>query len=284
VRGAWLSLPVLLWAASASAQSMRPFSTFRQQHGETRLRANLQYAAGLLRVRPGQATELYRMDVAYDQDRFVPRSGFDASRGQVFLGVEPAGRGGLRVVSQSQLRQGAKIWFSPSVDLALDVGLGAVDADVDLGGLRLTELNLETGASRAIVRFSRPNGTRCQIAQLSAGAAELSVLSLGNSRCDRINFEGGVGKVVLDFGGTWTASSEVQVKMAMGELTLRLPRQVGVRLTLDKFLSSFQPSGLVRRGDSFESPAYDGVDRHLDIAVTSAVGQVRVEWADGSDR
>ena len=39
--------------------------------------------------------------------------------------------------------------------------------------------------------------------------------------------------------------------MALGEVTLRLPRQVGVRITLDKFLSSFDPQGLVRRGTSY---------------------------------
>jgi hypothetical protein len=278
MRSALLALALLPWAGSASAQSMRAFSTFRQQHGETRLRANLQYAAGVLRLDAGPAAELYRMDVSYDQDRFVPRSEFDAARGEVRLGVEAAGRGGLRVVSQNQLRQMANVSFSPGVDLALDVGLGAVDADLELGGLRLTDLNLETGASRAVIRFSQPNGTRCRSAQLTAGAAELSVVGLGNSRCDRIEFQGGVGKVALDFGGSWTASSEVEVKMAMGELTLRLPRQVGVRVTLDKFLSSFEPSGLVRRGNSFESPGYDRESRHLDIAVTTAVGQVRVEW------
>jgi hypothetical protein len=143
---------------------MRPFSTFRQQHGETRLRADLQYAAGVLRLGAGPADELYRMDVSYDEDRFVPRSRFDAVRGEVLLGVEAAGRGGLRVVSQHQLQQSATVSFSPNVDLALNVGVGAVDADLDLGGLRLTELNLETGASRAVVRFSKPNGTRCRSA------------------------------------------------------------------------------------------------------------------------
>lgn len=278
MRSALVAL-ALLWAGTASAQSMRPFSTFRQQHGETRLRANLQYAAGVLRLGAGPATELYRMEVSYDQDRFVPRSDFDAVRGQVLLGVETAGRGGLRVVSQNQLRQVANVSFSPDVDLALDVGLGAVDADLELGGLRLTDLNLETGASRAVIRFSRPNGTRCRSAQFSAGAAQLSVIGLGNSRCDRIDFQGGGGKVALDFGGSWTASSEVEVKMAMGELTLRLPRQIGVRITLDKFLSSFEPTGLVRRGNSFESPGYDRDSRHLDIELTTAVGEVRVEWA-----
>jgi hypothetical protein len=284
MRSALLALALLTVAGAASAQSMRTFSTFRQHHGETRLRVNLQYAAGVLRIGAGAATELYRMDVSYDQDRFVPRSEFDAASGQVLLGVETAGRGGLRVVSQKQLRQMARVAFSPGVDLALDVGLGAVDADVELGGLRLTDLNLETGASRAVIRFSQPNGTRCQTAQFSAGAAELSAIGLGNSRCDRIEFEGGVGKVVLDFGGTWTATSAVEVKMAMGELTLRLPRQVGVRVTLDKFLSSFHPSGLVRQGDRFESPGYDRDSRHLDIEVTSAVGEVRVEWVNSGEK
>ncbi len=70
--------------------------------------------------------------------------------------------------------------------------------------------------------------------------------------------------------------------MAMGEVTLRLPRRVGIRVNLDKFLSSFQPADLVRRGNSFVSPNYDSADRRVDINVTTAVGGVNVEWADGN--
>ena len=68
--------------------------------------------------------------------------------------------------------------------------------------------------------------------------------------------------------------------MAVGELTLRLPRKVGVRLTLDRFLASFDPAGLVRTGNAFKSPGYDQADRTLDIDVTTAVGGVKVEWAE----
>ena len=64
----------------------------------------------------------------------------------------------------------------------------------------------------------------------------------------------------------------------MGELTLRLPRNVGVRLTLDRFLVSFDPAGLVRTGDAFQSPGYERAERTLDIDVTTAVGGVKVEW------
>lgn len=269
-----------LWAVSAQAQTMRPFSTFRQLHGETRLSARVEYGAGSLRVGPGAPGELYRMNLSYDEDRFVPVSDFDASSRTVVLGLRAAGEGGVRVVSGNQLRQLATIAISPRADLALDLRLGAVDADVELGGLRLSDLDLKTGASRATVRFSRPNGMRCRHAAFSAGAAEVSVLGLGNSRCDEIVFEGGMGTVLLDFSGTWSSSARVEVKMAVGEITLRLPRRVGIRLTMDKFLSSFEPTGLVRRGDAFVSPNSDRAEPRLDLNLTTAMGGVRIEWAE----
>ena len=74
-----------------------------------------------------------------------------------------------------------------------------------------------------------------------------------------------MGKVLLDFGGAWTSNAKVGVKMAMGELTLRLPRRAGVKITMDKFLSSFEPAGLLRHGESFQSPNYDRAQRHLDL-------------------
>jgi hypothetical protein len=274
------ALALCLGAPVAAAQSMRPFSTYRQWHGETRVDARLEYAAGALRLAAGRPNELYRMDVLYDSDRYLPVSDFDAARSGVVLGLRATGEGGLRVVSKSQLRQTAAVTFSPKSDLALAVTLGAVDGDLELGGLRRTDLRLQAGASRATVRFSQPNATRCRAATLGAGAAELSVLALGNSRCDRIAFEGGVGRVMLDFGGAWTSSSHVEVKMALGEVALRLPRQVGVRITLDKFLTTFEPQGLVRRGTSYFSPGYDQAARHLDIDVTTAVGGVTVDWLE----
>jgi hypothetical protein len=280
VRAILLASALALCAGDLAAQSLRPFTTFRQWHGETRLDARLEYAAGTIRVAAGRPDDLYRMDASYDEERYLPVSDFEASDDAVTLGLTSAGRGGIRAVSREHPAQTAAISFSPRADLALDVELGAVDGDFDLGGLRVSALRLSAGASRASVRFSKPNGIRCRVAELKAGAAELSVGGLGNSRCDRIGFEGGVGKVTLDFGGAWTSSSKVSVNMALGEVTLRLPRRVGVSITLDKFLTSFDPEGLERRGTSYRSPGYDQADRHLDIDISTAAGAVKIEWGD----
>ena len=181
LRATALLAGLTLWSAAASAQTMRPFTTFRQMHGETRLTARLEYAAGSLRLGAGRPNELYRMDLSYDQDRFLPISDFDISSATAVLGLKAEGVGGVRVISRNQLQQVAAVTISPRVDLALDLTLGATDADVELGGLRLTDLDLKTGASQAVVRFSQPNKIRCRHATVSAGAAEISFLGLGTA-------------------------------------------------------------------------------------------------------
>jgi hypothetical protein len=280
MRAAAVGVALVGWAGTLSAQTMRPFGTFRQLHGESRLDARLEFAAGRLRVVAGRGGELYRMMLSYDADRFVPLSSYDASRNSATLGVEPVAEPGLRVVSRHQLQQDAEVELSPRTDLALDVSLGAVEADLDLGGLRLAELHLEAGASRSVVRFSQPNPIRCRTADISAGAAEVSILKLGNSRCDQVRVEGGIGRMTLDFGGAWTGSQRADLSLAVTELRLRLPRHVGVRITMDRFLASFDPDGLVRRGNEWLTPGYEQAARHLDLALKTTVGGVRIDWTN----
>jgi len=87
-----------------------------------------------------------------------------------------------------------------------------------------------------------------------------------------------VGKMMLDFGGAWTRSQQVELNLAVTELRLRLPREVGVRIQMDRFLSSFEPAGLERRGKDWVSRGYDPARPHLDVALQTAMGTVRVDW------
>ena len=169
------------------------------------------------------------MDLSYDGERFAPRQRLRRvprrrrarARGQ-------RAAAGLRVVSRNQLRQSASVAFSPRVDLDARLQRSApwtpTSSWAGCGSpTRPTDRRQPgRGALLPAQRHALPLGLEC-----TAGAAELSVLGLGNSRCDRLDFEGGMGKVTLDFGGAWTSSSQVGVKMAVGELTLRLPRQAG---------------------------------------------------------
>ncbi len=281
-RAAPIVLALALAGGMLPAQTMRSFTTARQLHGESRLAAHLEYGSGSLRILPGAASgDLYRMRLWYDAERFSPTSSFEPATGTVRLALGRTGTAGLRIASRERLdEQTAVLTLSPQVALTLDLRLGAVDGDIELGGLQLTELALATGASRTAIRFSRPNAARCTTASVSAGAADISMYRLGNSRCQQVRFEGGIGKAVLDFTGAWPADASVNVRMAVGALTLRLPRAVGIRLTMDRFLSSFPSEGWNRQGAAYLSAGYAKASRHINIALTTAIGGVSVEWVD----
>jgi hypothetical protein len=281
MRAAMLTAALLLGAGGTAlpAQTLTTFSVSRQFHGEVHLVAGIEYAGGSLHVGAGAPGSLYAMKLAYDADRFEPVSTWDAGRTAVTLGLRSRQRGTMGVNTETA-KQDATITFSPQADLALTFALGAAQSVVDFGGLRLASLSVQTGASQTEVRFSRPNTMRCTLAAFSAGAAELTVRGLGNSRCDRVTFEGGVGSVLLDYTGAWQGDAVLDAKLAVGGLTLRIPRSVGVTLTTEQFLASFQPQGFSRQGNRYVSANNDAAKRHLDVTLTTSLGGVTVEWVD----
>ncbi len=247
----WGTLLVLsLGTGLAHAQTMRSFSAARQVHGETNFTATIRLASGTLRLAPGGASLLYNMEVVYDADRFKPLGRFDPVASEVLLGLESIGGGGLRVSKAAQLDQAANVVLSSAVDLTFDAGLEAVNAELELGGMRLVSFSLRNGGSRTVVRFSH------------------------------IVFQGDVGAAMLDFSGTWRADMRLEASMAGGGLTIKLPRGLGVSMTADNFLALLDPQGFVERDGEYTSQDYGEAERHLDISLKASLGQVKIEWID----
>lgn len=271
---------LLVVSAPLAAQTMRSTTVTRQRHGIGDLNARIEFAAGTLTLRAARGSALYGMSLQYDADRYSPVSRFDPSSKGLVLGVQNVGNSGLRVSSKRHLQQNAVIELSPEVNLSLDLSFGAVEAGVDLGGLRLTDARIRTAASQTSVRFSQPNRAVCSSLELNAGAAKFEAVALGNSGCQEIRFDGGIGEVTLDLTGQWVADSRLVANVAVGGLTLRLPRQLGVELVVDRFLASFNPVGFTRKGSSYFSEGYDGRERHLRIEIKTTVGDINVEWVN----
>jgi hypothetical protein len=269
-------------AGAVHAQSLREYSSTRQDHGESRLAATIKYAGGTLSLMPAPPGILYALRLTYDADRFAPVAQFDPAVPRLTLGTEALPRSGGMRVSYHGTPPAATIGLGTRADLDLDIELGAAEATLELGGIRISRLKLETGASKTVVRFSESNPIRCSAAEFSAGAAELVVTGLGYSRCGKVDFHGGVGKVTLDFSGRWTGQVHLDAGMAMGELVLRLPRRAGVRIAFDKFLATFAPAGLVRSADGrmWSSAGFENAPQHLVVDLETAFGGVTVEWID----
>lgn len=268
----------LLCAPGLSAQQMRNYEYARPLHGERRLNAVIEFAAGRLVLRSADRGRLYGLSLNYDAERFRPIGRYDADAAEVHLGVESIGSGGIRVDRRRALPQQALIELPGDVDLTLDASLGAAESTLDLGGLRLSALEVKTGASRTTINFETPTTGSCRTASVSSGAGELTITEAGNSGCRSWRLEGGVGEVNFDLSGAWPADARLTLNMALGGVTLTAPRDLGLRVRLSGFLSNFDAKGFSEDGKTYTSNNFASARRHIEVEVSSALGGVSVVW------
>ncbi|MDX1494059.1 MAG: toast rack family protein [Longimicrobiales bacterium] len=263
-----LTLPL-----AVQAQSWRTVTMSQQLEGEDDLRVSVRYGAGIFSVRSVEEGLLYRMHLEYDEDRFEPVAEYSGNR--LELGVETKRRGmNIDTDEAGELR----LELARGVPMELDLEFGAVKADLDLGGLSLTDLELSTGASESQVEISEPNPSRIGTARFEVGAAEFTALQLGNLNANRIEVDAGVGSITLAFDGRWQRDAEVEIDMGLGSLELQVPEGLGVRLRKDSFLTSLDSEGLIKRGDVYESLDFEDADRRITIELDAAFGSVSVVW------
>ncbi len=279
--GCALGLAALVAAGPLGAQTMRTYGASRPvADAQPPLRTTLEFGAGRVVVRAGADDALYDVGLRYDADRYTPLHRYDPRTGILQLGLKTVGGTGLRVTSRGQLEQVARFAFAPTVPIILQAHLGASEAVLDLGGLTLVELVVRSGVTRGTVDFSSPTRGDCREALFSVGAAELVAMRLANAGCAEVRVEGGVGRAVLDFTGSWRRNTRLTAELSMGTLTLRIPRGTGVRVTADRFLTRFDLDDFARTGNTWSTPDFAGATRTLSVALTTNVAGFEVEWVD----
>ncbi|MFL5579135.1 MAG: hypothetical protein ACJ8AO_02095 [Gemmatimonadaceae bacterium] len=258
-----------------AAQEWRTLDVSRQLRDTTPLHVRVSYGSGKAALRAVDSPALYQMQLKYDARRAEPVHVYDAEGRSLRLGVTQQSMrfSGNRDMDGAEMR----LDLTRSVPLDLSLELGAVEADLDLSGLRLEALKLETGASETRLRFDAPNTSRMRALDLQVGAASFRGSRLANANADEVRVRGTVGEVELDFGGQWTRDVELHVEVTLGSVTVHVPADVGVRLELDRFLSSFEHDGMTKRGGAWVSDNWETARYHLRIKSRSALGSFELD-------
>jgi hypothetical protein len=164
------------------------------------------------------------------------------------------------------------------IDLAFELGAG--EARLDLTGLKITGMNLETGASDMHVITREQNTVPMRTATISAGVGNVKAEGLGFLNFEHLTFEGGLGSCHLDLSGEMRNDASVSAEIGMGSLIIVLPKDLGVRMkSNDSFLSRTNYHRFIRMNDdTYETPAYLGATRRISMNINSGIGSVSVKW------
>jgi hypothetical protein len=264
----------LVWPALAAGQSWRTITSSRQLEDNDEVRVYVEYGAGHFKLQSADDGLLYSMSLRYDEEAFEPITDFSGDR--LRIGVETVGRG-IKLGRRNGDGE-LDLKLARGVPLDLDLEFGAVRADLDFGGMALTDLDLSTGASESNVDVSEPNPTAMEHAHFEVGAAEFTARHLGNLNAAAIDVDAGVGEVTLWLNGRWEQNANLSIEMGLGALELRIPEGLGVRLRKQSFLTSLDPQGLVKRGDAYYSLDWENAERRVTIDLQAAFGSVDIVW------
>jgi hypothetical protein len=235
---------------------------------------DITFGAGELRVRPGVEEGLLEAVFTYNVDELRPVLEYDrhGDRMDVRLHIETDG---LSLNFGDKTRNEWDIRLSDRVPISLNVDLGAARGRIDLGGLRLTETRIRTGAADVEVEWGEVNPELLDLLEVDAGAANLKMRKLGNAHFDHMNFTGGAGNFDLDFSGDWQESARVSIDAGLSNLTLVVPRDVGVKVNAgDKALTNVNARDLRRRGSAWVNDAYGESELELIINVDLGLGNL----------
>jgi N-terminal domain of toast_rack, DUF2154 len=110
--------------------------------------------------------------------------------------------------------------------------------------------------------------------QLGAGESDLDLDSLTLTALD---LSMGAGETAVDLTGDYERDLAANIEGGVGEATVRLPGEVGVRVDAEGGLGEINTEALQRRGEAYVNDAYGDSDVTLDVDIRGGVGQINLE-------
>ncbi len=227
---------------------------------------SLAFGAGTLTVQPG-ADALVSGTATYNVSDFKPSVTVSGSTARIE-------QGNWRVNGIPDLTNIKNEWKlslgKTPIDLTVDAG--AYHAEYEFGGLALTNLTVNDGASDTKVNFSSPNPADMNLLHYETGASNVSLTGLGNANFASLEFDCGAGNYTLDFSGDMKRDGSVHIQTGVSNMTLVIPAGIPVQLTVDGGLANVSyGSGWSKSGSTYTR---EGSGPQLTIVVKIGAGNL----------
>ena len=157
----------------------------------------------------------------------------------------------------------------------LEIGAGAYDGNLELGGLALNNLTVKDGAAHVNLSFSEPNLVEMSRLSYSTGASEVTLSGLANANFDTFDFDGGAGSYSLDFSGELQRDASVRINSGLSELIIMVPEGVNAEVTIEGGLTDINTrNGWSQSGNAY---SHEGSGPTLTISVNMGAGSVTLQ-------
>jgi hypothetical protein len=110
--------------------------------------------------------------------------------------------------------------------------------------------------------------------EMGAGESDLDLDSLTLTGLD---LQMGAGRTTVDLTGDYAQDLEASIQGGVGEATVMLPSEVGVRAKAEGGLGKINAEGLKKEGNAYVNDAYGDTDVTLKVDVEGGVGEINLK-------
>lgn len=113
--------------------------------------------------------------------------------------------------------------------------------------------------------------------EVNSGASDTN-LDLEGLNLTSLEVNAGVGDITIDLSGDWNGSFDASLHMGVGESTIILPKEVGVKIKASKGIGSAEFDGFISKGDGvYVNEAYENADVIINLTTEMGVGEANFQ-------
>lgn len=234
----------------------------------------IEFGAGELIIEPGAANGLIEGTAIYNVDELQPT--IQVNGNEVLLRT---GKLEVRPFPWIEAQDIKNEWSLKLGEQPIDltINAGAYQGSLELGGLALTSLEVNDGASEVNLSFSQPNKAQMDTFRYTTGASDIDLIYLANANFSRMIFRGGAGSYLLDFRGQLSRETQVTIEAGISQITLLVPENTPTRVISGGGLSNVDAEGNWQRSGNVYQ--LSGTGPELVINVTMGAGNLELRTA-----
>ncbi|OLS38514.1 toast rack family protein [Bacillus sp. MRMR6] len=131
--------------------------------------------------------------------------------------------------------------------------------------------NINFGKIKNIWELSLTNKIPLNLT-INSGASDTNI-DLKGLKISGLEVNAGVGDITIDLGGNWEESFNASLALGVGETTVILPKEIGVKIDSSKGIGSSEFVGLISKGDGiYVNEAYEDAEVIIHLTTDLGVG------------
>lgn len=261
LKSAVLACAGVLAAGIAVGQMKKQFAVEDQEACKT-VQLNLKAKTGNCIIRPGESTELLNFYSNKELEEYAHTFSNEIRNAICYVKLTLEHEGGTKVskkisyqvLGREERENSEKLWklyLTDSKPYSLDLDYGLGNANVDLSGLAISRLKINTGSANVNVSYDGDiqNKVVMDTFFVKVDLGNLHVNQLNLSRAKYVVAEVSFGNMWLDFSDTPLANPTVRGSVGAGNMVIVLPEEtVPVKVTInDSWLCSMKLSRSLKK-------------------------------------